>query len=99
MILPADRLSRRLPKRFPVGTKYVVEGRPGRHGELRMFQRYVVMPDGRRINVAAEPGCLPAAHAPIRRRNRGSRPAPAKNGTSRSEKKIAASGTDGRKRH
>lgn len=35
----------RLPKRFPVGTKYVVEGRGP------FVQRYVEFPDGRRIQL------------------------------------------------
>jgi hypothetical protein len=33
----------RLPKRFPVGTKYVLEGRG------RFVRRYVEFPDGRRL--------------------------------------------------
>jgi hypothetical protein len=54
--LPADRLSGPLPKRFPVGARYVVEGRGGENGHLRVISRYVVLPGGRRINVPAEMG-------------------------------------------
>jgi hypothetical protein len=52
-----------LPKRFPVGTTYVVEGRGGEDGHLRVFSRYVVLPGGRRINITADfggPAGLPA---------------------------------------
>jgi hypothetical protein len=48
-----DRLSSRLPRRFPVGAKYVVEGYGGETGNLRVIARYVVLPGGRRINVPA----------------------------------------------
>lgn len=50
----AGRLSRGLPKRFPVGAKYVIEVRGGEHGELHVFSRYVELPGGRRINVPAD---------------------------------------------
>ena len=36
-----------LPSRFPVGTKFVIEGRPG--GEGRVYSRYLEFPDGTRI--------------------------------------------------
>ena len=42
MGLPIDRLSSRLPRRFPVGAKYVVEGYGGEEGNLRVIARYVV---------------------------------------------------------
>ena len=51
MQLPTDGLQNRLPRRFPVGAKYVVEGYGGDEGDLRVIARYVVMPGGRRINV------------------------------------------------
>ena len=53
MGLQIDRLSSRLPRRFPIGAKYVVEGYGGEKGNLRVIARYVVLPDGRRINVPA----------------------------------------------
>jgi hypothetical protein len=56
MSLPTDRLSTPLPKRFPVGARYVVEGRGGENGHLRVVSRYVVLPGGRRINVPADLG-------------------------------------------
>jgi len=54
MGLLIDRLSSRLPRRFPVGAKYVVEGYGGEKGNLRLIARYIVLPDGRRINVPAD---------------------------------------------
>ena len=56
MNLLARRQPSRLPKRFPVGTTYVVEGRTGQNGGLRVFSRYVVLPSGARINVAGDFG-------------------------------------------
>ena len=47
MGLPIDRLSNRLPRRFPVGARYVVEGYGGEKGNLR-----VIVPAG----IAAGPG-------------------------------------------
>jgi hypothetical protein len=54
MRLPIDRQSSPLPKRFPVGARYVVEGRGGEDGHLRVFSRYVVLPGGQRINVPSD---------------------------------------------
>ena len=48
MGLPIDRLSDRLPLRFPVGAKYVVEGYGGEEGKLRVIARYIVLPGGQR---------------------------------------------------
>jgi hypothetical protein len=58
-----------LPTRFPVGAKYVVEGRGGDDGQLRVFSRYVLLPGGRRIKLPADLGQLPSQRS---RRNRGS---------------------------
>ncbi len=38
-----------LPSRFPVGTKFVIEGRPG--GKGRVFSRYLEFPDGTRVRL------------------------------------------------
>src|SRR5277367_5067573 len=51
MGLPIDRLASGLPRRFPVGAKYVVEGSRGEVENMRVIARYVLLPDGRRINV------------------------------------------------
>jgi hypothetical protein len=39
----------RLPSRFPVGTRYVIEGRGGR---IRL--RYLEFPDGRKVDLPAD---------------------------------------------
>ncbi|MGN6749568.1 MAG: hypothetical protein ACTHJS_13335 [Xanthobacteraceae bacterium] len=48
----------RLPKRFPVGTTFVVEGRAAGDGKnnkhLRVFSRFVVLPGGRRIDLGGD---------------------------------------------
>ena len=49
----------RLPKRFPVGTAFVVEGRAvaadGKNAEhLRVISRFVVLPGGRRIDLGGD---------------------------------------------
>ena len=54
MRLPIDRQSSPLPKRFPVGARYVVEGRGGEDGHLRVFSRFIVLPGGQRINVPSD---------------------------------------------
>jgi hypothetical protein len=69
MSLPINRTQNRLPQRFPVGAKYVVEGHGGDEGALRVIARYVVLPGGRRINVPADlsPLASPRASRPFRR--------------------------------
>jgi hypothetical protein len=61
MFLPVDRL----PSRFPVGTRYVVEGRGRGNGELRIHLRYLEFPDGRHFDLLADP-----VRAPRRRGGR-----------------------------
>jgi hypothetical protein len=39
----------RLPNRFPVGTRYVIEGRAG-----RICLRYLEFPDGRTVDLPAD---------------------------------------------
>jgi hypothetical protein len=70
MRLPIDRQSSPLPKRFPVGARYVVEGRGGENGHLRVVSRYVVLPGGQRINVPPDPGQPPGLSAPAPRHKR-----------------------------
>jgi len=54
MGLSVERLARRLPRRFPVGATYVIEGYAAQEGDLRVISRYVVLPGGRRIDVPAD---------------------------------------------
>lgn len=101
MPLPASREVSRLPKRFPVGTTYVVEGRGGEDGQLRVFSRYVVLPGGQRINVTNDFGGTASSRSRGRSRSGGAersqkrsepRPSRAKNfllggGTSRQHRR------------
>ena len=65
-----DHFSRLLPEQLPVGASYVVEGYGGESGNLRVISRYVLMPDGSRINVPADFGLPAARRRSSRRRNR-----------------------------
>jgi hypothetical protein len=85
---PSDRLQNRLPQRFPVGAKYVVEGFGGDDGDLRVIARYVLLPGGRRINVPAD-FSLPAPRALAFRRSPNTKQSPAKGRSAPSGKKIA----------
>jgi len=51
----------RLPARFPVGTRYIVEGEPAKGGKLKIISRYLVMPSGVRYDLmnTAEPARMP----------------------------------------
>jgi hypothetical protein len=64
MHLRASHKFSRLPKRFPVGATYVVEGRAGARGQLLVFSRYVVLPGGRRIDISANFGKFTPAAQP-----------------------------------
>jgi hypothetical protein len=92
MHLSLSRKTSRLPKRFPVGTTYVVEGRRGEDGNLCVFSRYVVLPNGQRIDLGADLGGSAASRA-RRARSRGKSPAP-NTGKRRAArpKKISANG-------
>jgi hypothetical protein len=69
MHLPSKGRSHHLPKRFPIGATYVVEGHGGEDGDLRVFSRYVVLPGGRRINLQAEASRPTSSRALPRRHN------------------------------
>jgi hypothetical protein len=48
----------RIPKRVPVGTKYVVEGKGQGEGRVQIYARYLIFPDGRMFDLppdAAQP--------------------------------------------
>ena len=40
-----------LPERFPVGTHYVIEGRPGKAGRLQIVSRRIILPDGQAFDL------------------------------------------------
>jgi hypothetical protein len=94
MLLPVRDRCDRLPKSFPVGARYVVEGRGGETGDLRVFSRYVVLPNGQRINLAAD-GCVMPVRAAARRAGRTRNPAAAagKARSASTKKIVARSGT------
>jgi hypothetical protein len=57
----------RLPSRFPVGTRYVIEGRAG-----RICLRYLEFPDGRKVDLPADLAARTKVRGAAARR-RGSR--------------------------
>ena len=97
MHLSLSRQTSRLPKRLPVGTTYVVEGHGGGDGNLRVFSRYVVLPNGQRINLGADLGGSTASRA-RRPRSRGESAAPnTRKGRASRPKKISANGGTSRR--
>ena len=58
-----------LPSRFPVGTKFVIEGKPAGEGEVQVFRRYIEFPDGTmmRLPVRARPRKSRQARTPVKR--------------------------------
>lgn len=70
MARPMDHFSRLLQEQFPIGASYVVEGYGGESGNLRVISRYVLLPDGRRINVPADFSLPAGRRRSVRRRNR-----------------------------
>jgi len=46
----------RLPSRFPIGTKFEIEGRRTGEGKTKVFSRYLVFPDGTRIRLSKRAG-------------------------------------------
>ena len=67
MALLKGRMGRRMPRQFPVGAKYIVEGYGGAEGHLRVVARYIELPSGRRINISG-------SRATSFDRSRGSKP-------------------------
>jgi hypothetical protein len=47
--------SNRLPSRFPVGTKFVIEGKRRGEGQVQVFSRYLEFPDGTFLPLPARP--------------------------------------------
>ena len=58
----------RLPSRFPIGTRYVVEGRGGGQGRLRIHLRYLEFPDGRLVELPVDLADRPRSRRRARRR-------------------------------
>jgi hypothetical protein len=91
-----------LPKKFPIGTTYVVEGRGGEAGALQVYSRYVVFPGGKRINLVDDSKAKAAgAAAPRTRRPRNARNGSqsGRKGPAQGTKKITAGAGTPRERH
>jgi hypothetical protein len=43
--------ARGLPRRFPAGTRYVIEGRRGKSGKLQIVSRQLILPNGQQIDL------------------------------------------------
>ncbi len=44
----------RLPRRLPVGTRYVLEGVPAETGRMRVISRLLVLPDGQQFDLTRD---------------------------------------------
>jgi len=44
-----------LPRRFPVGTKFVIEGKPRGEGRVQVVRRYIEFPDGTFVRLPVQP--------------------------------------------
>jgi len=64
--------SNRLPSRFPVGTKFVIEGKRRGEGQVQVFSRYLEFPDGTFLPLPAQPTKQKSV-APVRRSRRRTR--------------------------
>ena len=60
--------SERLPRRFPIGTKFVVEDKG--FGDNHIYSRYLVFPDGRCVDLPSRSPAPPARSVERRRRQR-----------------------------
>jgi hypothetical protein len=89
MRLPTSDTPSRLPRRLPIGATYVVEGFGGGEGKLRVIARYVLLPDGQRINIPADLSSSMARSLPFRRRPDANKRSQGANRTLRRTKKIA----------
>jgi hypothetical protein len=89
----------RLPKRFPIGTTFVVEGRAiaadGKNNEdLRVFSRFVVLPGGHRIDLGGDATTVTRS----RRARSRSRQSTAPQGSAGAKKIVSERGTTLRQR-
>ena len=44
-----------LPSRFPIGTKFVIEGKRAGEGKVQIFKRYIEFPDGTLVRLPKHP--------------------------------------------
>jgi hypothetical protein len=92
MRLRKNNRADRLPKVFPVGATYVVEGHGGEHGKLQVESRYILLPTGQRINVPAEELLSASSRGSSRRRRQRVAPSQAKSQAQQPRKKIVSRG-------
>jgi hypothetical protein len=84
----------RLPKRFPVGTTFVIEGRTvagddDNDRQLQVFSRFVVLPGGRRIDL----GPVSGGSSRVRRTRSRTPQTPQRRRSSGSKKIVTGGGT------
>jgi hypothetical protein len=58
----------RLPSRFPVGTKFVIEARPCGNGRPPVFVRHLELPDGTLVRLPRQRAAVVEGKAGSRRR-------------------------------
>jgi hypothetical protein len=63
----------RLPSQFPVGTKFVIEGKRRGEGQVQVFSRHLEFPDGTFLPLPVRPPKQKAV-APVQRSLRRSSP-------------------------
>jgi hypothetical protein len=105
MHLALRRKLRQLPKSFPIGTTYVVEGHiveghgDEAGGQLQVFSRYVVLPSGQRINIGSNLGAPAVARSGgSQTRSQGTGPGQSKRRLAGAKKMMAGGGTSLRDR-
>jgi hypothetical protein len=99
MHLSPSQKRNRLPKKFPVGSTYVIEGRGGETGHLHVFSRYVLLPGGERINLGGDFAPPVRSRARRSRNNAKSRAAgPNRSRSSQTKKIVLRAGTTSRGR-
>jgi hypothetical protein len=49
------RKPKTLPSRFPIGTKFVIEGKRAGEGKVQVFNRYIEFPDGTLLRLPKRP--------------------------------------------
>lgn len=60
----------RLPSRFPVGTKFVIEARPRGKNRPPAYLRHLEFPDGTKVRLPEQPSIVAGNTMPRRRRAR-----------------------------
>jgi hypothetical protein len=62
--------TRRLPSRFPVGTKFVIEACPRGKGRPPVYMRHIEFPDGTKVRLPELPTIVTGKAVPRRQRPR-----------------------------